>query len=387
LALALAAVLPALSLGAVGTACATLLTNGDFESFTAGGNPATLLDGQWVHFNGSGNSGLPTPIDITGWSQIGGGGNSAGLFNPTAGDGGGQPPSQTNLLFVNNNLNAGYISQLVGQNVQSDTLYTLGFQHGARGTSNGAFSVQLLAGGTPMGSLGGTGTVGVFQPEQIAVNSTLFPATVGLPLEVRILEPDANGQTTYDDFSLTASAAPPQPDIIVIDDNMAGWSVSAGGFTNQVGVGDAFNSTHSWNQSQSPADVATYSFAGLLDGVYDVFATWRQNGQGNVGSAVYTISDGGGTVTVNQHTSAGGPAGDLILQDTDGSGMLGFRFQRLARLMVSDNTLQVDMNALGNNFILSDAVAIRLVPEPSALLIWSLLAGLGIGVGWRRRKT
>ena len=27
-----------------------------------------------------------------------------------------------------------------------------------------------------------------------------------------------------------------------------------------------------------------------------------------------------------------------------------------------------------------------LVPEPTTLLIWSLLAGLGIGLGWRRRK-
>ena len=26
------------------------------------------------------------------------------------------------------------------------------------------------------------------------------------------------------------------------------------------------------------------------------------------------------------------------------------------------------------------------VPEPATLLIWSLLAGLGIGVGWRRRR-
>ena len=28
-----------------------------------------------------------------------------------------------------------------------------------------------------------------------------------------------------------------------------------------------------------------------------------------------------------------------------------------------------------------------IIPEPSAFLIWSLLAGLGIGVGWRRRRT
>jgi hypothetical protein len=30
--------------------------------------------------------------------------------------------------------------------------------------------------------------------------------------------------------------------------------------------------------------------------------------------------------------------------------------------------------------------AVTIIPEPATLLIWSLLAGLGIGVGWRRRK-
>jgi len=38
----------------------------------------------------------------------------------------------------------------------------------------------------------------------------------------------------------------------------------------------------------------------------------------------------------------------------------------------------------GNNFAIDD-VSFNLVPEPSTLLIWSLLAGLGIGLGWRRR--
>jgi len=40
------------------------------------------------------------------------------------------------------------------------------------------------------------------------------------------------------------------------------------------------------------------------------------------------------------------------------------------------SVLLADLNAEGPG----------LVPEPAALLIWSLLAGLGVGVGWRRRK-
>jgi len=34
------------------------------------------------------------------------------------------------------------------------------------------------------------------------------------------------------------------------------------------------------------------------------------------------------------------------------------------------------------NFVKIGAV----VPEPGTIVIWSLLAGLGIGLGWRRRK-
>lgn len=32
------------------------------------------------------------------------------------------------------------------------------------------------------------------------------------------------------------------------------------------------------------------------------------------------------------------------------------------------------------------AIAAMVIPEPATLLIWSLLAGLGVGLGWRRRK-
>jgi hypothetical protein len=34
----------------------------------------------------------------------------------------------------------------------------------------------------------------------------------------------------------------------------------------------------------------------------------------------------------------------------------------------------------------SDVLTLYAVPEPTTLLIWSLLAGLGVGLGWRRRK-
>jgi hypothetical protein len=40
----------------------------------------------------------------------------------------------------------------------------------------------------------------------------------------------------------------------------------------------------------------------------------------------------------------------------------------------------------GDQIIFGDPYLEMYVPEPSTLLVWSLLAGLGIGVAWRRRR-
>ena len=39
-----------------------------------------------------------------------------------------------------------------------------------------------------------------------------------------------------------------------------------------------------------------------------------------------------------------------------------------------------------NGAVNYDNFTVRAIPEPAALLVWSLLAGLGIGLGWRRRR-
>jgi len=46
------------------------------------------------------------------------------------------------------------------------------------------------------------------------------------------------------------------------------------------------------------------------------------------------------------------------------------------------DTYLLDEIRIGSKF----ADVITVVPEPTTLLIWSLLAGLGVGLGWRRRK-
>lgn len=37
--------------------------------------------------------------------------------------------------------------------------------------------------------------------------------------------------------------------------------------------------------------------------------------------------------------------------------------------------------------VFNDWINARIIPEPGSLIVWSLLAGLGIAVGWRRRKA
>jgi len=46
-----------------------------------------------------------------------------------------------------------------------------------------------------------------------------------------------------------------------------------------------------------------------------------------------------------------------------------------------------DGNNTGLDAVTLNGVVSTIIPEPSTLLIWSLLAGLGLGVGWRRRRA
>jgi hypothetical protein len=45
-----------------------------------------------------------------------------------------------------------------------------------------------------------------------------------------------------------------------------------------------------------------------------------------------------------------------------------------------------DTHTSGWGHIAVDNILYSVIPEPTTLLIWSLLAGLGVGLGWRRRK-
>ena len=167
----------------------------------------------------------------------------------------------------------------------------------------------------------------------------------------------------------------------VIDDLSDDLSTAAGAFTDQANVVDAFNSNHAYNSFGTAGDVARYEFSDLANGTYDVFATWRQNGQSNLGSANYTVSDGGGVYTADQTLP---PMADMLLPDSDAANMHFFNFEKMTQVTIDDGTIQVDLQAVGNNYILTDAVAVRLVPEPSSIVM--LLVGLAGLVSMARRR-
>ena len=135
-----------------------VITNMDFELFTAGGQPATLQNNQWVHFSNAGNSNLPEPIVIPGWTaheyasedgcnygsnMAATGCSPCGEFGTSTSCGSGlfrQSAHETslglNVLF----LNSGYVEQQTAETIAADTTYTLTCEvGGGNGGSNGGY--------------------------------------------------------------------------------------------------------------------------------------------------------------------------------------------------------------------------------------------------------
>jgi len=167
----------------------------------------------------------------------------------------------------------------------------------------------------------------------------------------------------------------------VIDNGDPGYSTTS--FTEQGSVDDAFGNNQAWNNTNTDAE-ASYLFENLAAGRYEVFATWRQEGQTNVGDAYFAVSDGGDVVEIDQTF---GPEDDILLIDDTGEYL---NFQLLDEVSIYDGDLQVDITPpAGSGYVLADAVAIRatslFVPEPSMLLLGAL--GMIAFAGFRRRRS
>lgn len=191
-------------------------------------------------------------------------------------------------------------------------------------------------------------------------------------------------------FSATAAVitvAGPGGDFLVSNNLLAGASDASysepGAFGGEdTTQPDSWGGDRRWGNDGASTE-ATWLFGGLDNGVYEVYASWRNGAQANVSNAQYTGTDGFGAITFDQAPGAAAFAG-VVLND----GARDVNFVSLGQVTVADGdfALSVDDSINGNaanTFIFADAVAIQsVVPEPSGIA----LLGLGLLPLLRRRR-
>lgn len=85
-----------------------MIHNWNFEQMTIGGAEGTqLAEGRWIHFLDDGNSGL-SDTGIPGWTQVGTGSNSAGLYNTNNNE---IAAEGNHVLFLNRGDDNNYVYQ------------------------------------------------------------------------------------------------------------------------------------------------------------------------------------------------------------------------------------------------------------------------------------
>ncbi len=142
-----------------------------------------------------------------------------------------------------------------------------------------------------------------------------------------------------------------------------------------------------YNAAGNGGDSATWNFLNLPNGTYDVAVSYATPHSNRATNSPYSIN-GGTPFTVNQETVA---AGTPTLND--GSADIPFDLLTTTAL-VDSGTLSVVLTDNANEFVIADAVAIRLnqaattetVPEPVSIATWSILGICLAGYGYRRRR-
>ncbi|MDG2401024.1 MAG: hypothetical protein P8M04_10660 [Akkermansiaceae bacterium] len=180
--------------------------------------------------------------------------------------------------------------------------------------------------------------------------------------------PDSDGDGSSDRIEVISGSNPNQPDLgrvidelgdtyLVIDNSDGNYSEPGaleGQDTNQP---DSWNGERRWGNAGTNT-TATWSFAGLSSGTYQVYASWRNDGQWNVSTARYGLGDGGEAVDLDQRPGAASYPG-IVLND----GARDVNFVLLGEVDVDDGNLDVTVDdsiteedAL--TFIFADAIAI-----------------------------
>jgi len=163
---------------------------------------------------------------------------------------------------------------------------------------------------------------------------------------------------------------------------------SESGFAGQdTGVGGqgAWLGDRRWG-NVAGTTTATWSFTGLSSGPYDVYVSWRNGSQGNLGNADYTGTDGFANISVNQvpgTSSYAGSLGTVTLNDASNN----VDFVHLGQVSVADTTFDLTVtDSPTGAYIFADGAAMAFIPEPSTFALAALgLLGL-LACGRRRRR-
>ncbi len=132
----------------------------------------------------------------------------------------------------------------------------------------------------------------------------------------------------------------------IIDDGDPGYAQTAGwvNLTNTL----AYQLDYDYHAAGTGANFATWTFDGLANGSYEVFAKWIAFGN-RASNAPYTILDGAtprGTIVVNQQNS---PTGDSSN---------GVTWQPLGLFSIINGTLTVRLADNANGYVVADAIRI-----------------------------
>ncbi len=161
----------------------------------------------------------------------------------------------------------------------------------------------------------------------------------------------ANNDANENPFNLTLQGAVSSVSSVkIIDNGDSGYSEN----TAWIAWSDGYQGDLRYS-AKNTGRTATWTFTGLPAGTYRISTTWVLHSN-RATNAPYTISDGGGTVLVNQELAPNNAAYTWVLES-------GKYFADLRTgLAVTDGTLVVSLTDVGaNEYVIADAVRIERV--------------------------
>ena len=159
---------------------------------------------------------------------------------------------------------------------------------------------------------------------------------------VSIASDDAN-DSPYT-FAIDGTGADPGASQLVVDDSMAGATVTGSWGTSATSA--AYQSEQRTHAGGTSGDSVRWTFNSLAPGVYTVYATWVPNGSAAT-NAPFTIADGSvpqSTVAVNEQLAPADVSAD------------GAEWKILGTVTVTSGTVVVTLSTNANGTVLADAV-------------------------------